>query len=159
MSATKEMFMTIREELVNVHNQVIEGELSNLDGLIKMREAKKEAEAILEDVKRFEDERLHQITTEAEANGGKYCGFEIKSIQGRKMYSFKGIDEHETAKKTVSEIEEKYKSAFDGFQKGTVQTTVENDVRYWIDDNGELRNFPELNIGKSFLQIKDTNKK
>ena len=158
MSATKEMFLRIREELLITHNQVIEGELSNLDGLIKMREAKVQAELILEDVKRFEDERLQEITTEAEANGWVYKGFEIKSINGRKLFSFKSIPqiiELDTKKKL---LEDKFKNAFEGFQKGVVQTTEVEGVRYWIDENGELQLFPELTIGKSFLQIKDKNK-
>lgn len=151
--------MQIREELLITHNQVIEGELSNLDGLIKMREAKLEAELILEDVKRFEDERLQEITTEAEANGGIYKGFEIKSINGRKLFSFKSIPqivELDTQKKV---LEDKFKNAFEGFQKGVVQTTEVEGTRYWIDEDGELQPFPELTIGKSFLQIKDKNKK
>jgi hypothetical protein len=160
MSKSAKLFLAIREELLNTHNQVTEGELSNLDGLIEMRKAKAQAEAILEDVKRFEDDRLNEITNEAQSYNGKYCGFEIKSVAGRKLFSFKGIEEHENAKATVSEIEEKYKSAFDGFQKGTVQTDVdENGVRYWIDESGELKPFPEMNIGKSFLQVKEIKSK
>lgn len=158
MSATKEMFMTIREELVNVHNQVIEGELSNLDGLIKMREAKKEAEAILEDVKRFEDERLHQITTEAEANGGKYCGLEIKMMNGRKLYSFGHISEIKEIESKAKEEKDRFQNAFESYQKGLIQTTEVEGVLHWIDDAGELHLFPELNYGKSFLMVKESRK-
>ena len=159
MGKSAELFLAIREELLNTHNQVLEGGLSNLDGLIQMRKAKQQAEAILEDVKRFEDERLNEISQEAESYNGKYCGFEIKSVAGRKLYNFKGIEDVEQAKSTVSQLEDKYKNAFEGFQKGTVQTTEVEGVRYWIDSDGELKPFPELNVGKSFLQVKEVKQK
>lgn len=156
---TKDYFMQLQEELLLTHQQTQEGELSNLDGLIKMRNAKAQADKILEIVKAFEDERLNEISQEAEAYNGKYCGFEIKSVSGRKMYNFKGITEIEEKDSEKKQLEEKYKSAFDGFQKGTVQTVVEEDVRYWIDENGELKPFPELTIGKSYLTVKETKSK
>ena len=155
---TKDYFMQLQEELLLTLQQTQEGELSNLDGLIKMRKAKAEAEKILEIVKAFEDERLNEISQEADSYNGKYCGFEIKSVSGRKMYNFKGISEIEQKEAEKKQLEEKYKSAFDGFQKGTVQTVEEDGVRYWVDDNGELKLFPELNIGKSYLTVKELKK-
>jgi hypothetical protein len=150
----KDLFMQIQEELHNVRQQSVEGELSNLDALIKMRNAKTEAEKVLEIVKNFEDERLNEISAEAESYNGKYCGFEIKAVNGRKTFSFKGIEEIENKEAEKKQLCEKYQSAFDGFQKGTVQTVEEEGVRYWIDENGELKKFPELSIGKSYLTVK-----
>lgn len=158
MSKTKELFLTIREELLNTHNQVIEGELSNLDGLIRMREAKKEAEAILEDVKRFEDERLQEIANEAEANGGKYFGLEIKMMNGRKLYSFGHIAEIKEIEAKAKEEKDRFQNAFESFQKGLIQTTEVDGILHWIDDAGELHLFPELNYGKSFLMVKESKK-
>jgi|688.fasta_scaffold286752_2 hypothetical protein len=149
-----ELFISIQEDLLITSEQAKEGELSNLDALIKMRKAKEKAEKVLEIVKNFEDDRFNEITNEAESYKGIYCGFEIKSVNGRKMYNFKGISEIEEKEVEQKQLKEKYQSAFDGFQKGTVQTVVENDVRYWIDDNGELKPFPELTIGKSYLTVK-----
>ena len=149
-----ELFISIQEDLLLTSEQAKEGELSNLDALIKMRKAKEKAEKVLEIVKIFEDDRFNEITNEAESYKGIYCGFEIKSVNGRKMYNFKGISEIEEKEVEQKQLKEKYQSAFDGFQKGTVQTVVENDVRYWIDDNGELKPFPELTIGKSYLTVK-----
>jgi len=154
----KELFMQVQEELLQINEQAQEGELSNLDALIKMRNAKAEAEKVLEIVKVFEDDNLNKITQEAEAYNGVYCGYEIKSVSGRKSYNFKGIEEIDQKLNEKSQLEEKYKSAFYGFQKGTVQTTVVEDVRYWIDENGELKPFPELTIGKSYLTVKNKNK-
>jgi hypothetical protein len=154
----KELFLQIQEELLQINEQAQEGELSNLDALIKMRNAKAEAEKVLEITKVFEDTKLNEISQEAEAYNGVYCGYEIKAVNGRKMYNFKGISEIDQKLNEKAELEEKYKSAFDGFQKGTVQTTVVEDVRYWIDENGELKPFPELTIGKSYLTVKNKNK-
>ena len=156
---TKDYFMQVREELLELHNQTIEGEVSNLDALIKMRNAKADAEKVLEIVKTFEDDRLNEITTEAESYGGTYQGFEIKSVNGRKMFNYKSIPQITDLESQKKTLEDKFKNAFDGFQKGIVQTTEVDGVRYWIDEDGELQIFPELTIGKSFLQIKDKNKK
>lgn len=152
---SEDYFAEIENELFEINNQCTEGELSNLDALIKMRKAKQKAEGVLEIVKSFEDERINEISNEAQSYNGNYCGFEIKAVSGRKTYSYKGIPEIEEKNNEVKSLQEKYISAFDGFQKGTVQTVVEDEVRYWVDENGELKPFPELNIGKSFLTVKE----
>lgn len=159
MSKSSELFLQIQEELSHTAEQVENGELSNLDGLLRMRKAKQEAENVLSIVKTFEDDKINEISNEAEQYGGKYCGYEIKAVNGRKTYNFKGIEPIEEAAKQVSTLQDKFKDAFEGFQKGTVQTTEENGVRYWIDSDGELQPFPELNIGKSFLTIKEIKQK
>lgn len=105
-------------------------------------------------VKSFEDERLNEISQEVEQYNGKFRGFEIKSVNGRKSYSFKGIPEIEQVSNMLSSTQEKYKNAFEGFQKGTVQTVEENGVRMWIDSDGQLNPFPELTIGKSYITLK-----
>lgn len=154
MSKIKELFLQIHEECLYTKEQVFNGELSNLEGLIKLREAKKEAEVVMDIVKSFEDERLNEISQEAEQYNGKFRGFEIKSVNGRKSYSFKGIPEIEQVSSMLSSTQEKYKNAFEGFQKGTVQTVEENGVRMWIDSDGQLNPFPELTIGKSYITLK-----
>lgn len=159
MGATKEYFEQIQQELTFTHSQVVEGELSNLDGLIKMREAKEKAEEVLSIVKNFEDERLNEITTESDKYGNKYCGFEIKAVNGRKTYSFSMCDEIKALENQKKTAEEKYRLAFEGYQKGVIQTTrlIENDPDSplgWIDEDGQVLPFPELNIGKSYLTIK-----
>lgn len=155
---SKELFEQLQEELNDINSQCENGDLSLLDGLLKMRSFKTEAENILQSVKNFEDENLHEISTEAESYNGKYCGFEIKSVNGRKMYSFKGIEEISKAEEIKKQTEQKYISAFDGYQKGVVQTTEEEGVLYWIDTDGELKPFPEVNFGKSYLTVKESKK-
>lgn len=155
---SKDLFLQISEELTLTHDQVIEGELSNLDGLIKMREAKKNAESILEQVKKFEDERLQEIANEAEANDGKYCGLEIKMVNGKKLYKFDHISEIKEIEAKAKEEKDRFQNAFESYQKGLIQTTDVDGVLHWIDDAGELHLFPELNYGKSYLMVKESKK-
>lgn len=155
MSKSKKMFQEIQNELFETKNQVFEGELSNIDGLIKMRKAKKEAETILEIVKDFENERLYEIATETEANDGKYHGYEIKQVAGRELFSFKNVPQIVELDSNKKTLEDKFKTAFKGVIKGVVQTTLIDGVTHWIDENGEVQPLPELNIGKSFLTVKE----
>lgn len=158
---SSELFLQIREELANTQNQVEEGELSNLDGLIIMRQAKEQAEKVLEDVKLFEDSRINEIANDAEQYRGKYNGYEIKSVNGKKTYSFKGIEEIESVSKQVVSLQDKYKNAFEGVIKGTVQTVVDREtgVKYWVDADGQINPLPELNIGKSYITVKQVKDK
>lgn len=154
MSKSSEMFIQIQDELINAANQAQEGEKSHLETLLYMRGFKKQAEICLEIIKDYEDNNIQEISNEASKFQNSYGGFEIKEVAGRKSYNFKGVPEIQEKEQEKKELEEKYKSAFDGFQKGTVQTTTdEKGVRYWIDENGEMREFPELNIGKSYLKV------
>ena len=91
MSKANEMFLEIQSELLEIENQVIEGELSNLDALIKMRNARTQADKINEIVKTFEDNRINEIANEASQYPEGYCGFEIKMVNGKELYSFKNI--------------------------------------------------------------------
>jgi len=152
---TKDYFMLIQAELVNIKQQCVEGELSNLDALIKMRNAKAQAEKTLEIIKEFENERLNEVANEAESYGGKYCGFEIKQVSGRRTFDFSTcpiVKEKEQLKKDAEEF---YKSGFEGYQKGVVQAKEVDGVLHWIDVDGDLQPFPILNIGKSFLMVKE----
>lgn len=149
---------TIKQKLKDLHQQTIDGEVSNLDALIEMLKVKVEAELLLEIIKEFESDRINEISTEAESYGGKYCGYEIKAINGRKMYSFKNCPIVTELDQKKKEAEEFYKNGFEGYQKGVVQAKEVDGVYYWLDIDGDLQPFPELTIGKSFLQIKDKNK-
>ena len=159
MSKTNEMFIAIQDELVNTREQVENGEMLNLDGLIKMREAKKQAEAILETVKNFEADRINEISNEAsQYPNNKYNGFIITSVNGRETFNFKSIPQITELESTKKDLEDKFKSAFKGVVKGIVQTTEVDGIKYWIDENSELQLLPEFSIGKSFLMVKETKK-
>lgn len=154
MSKANEMFLEIQSELLEIENQVIEGELSNLDALIKMREARTQADKINEIVKTFEDNRINEIANEASNYPEGYCGFEIKMVNGKELYSFKNIPQIVQLDNDKKALEDKFKTAFKGIVKGVVQTTEEDGVKYWIDENSEMQPIPELNIGKSYLLVK-----
>ena len=155
MSANKEMFLEIQSELLEIENQVVEGELSNLDGLIKMRKARQEAEKVLEIVKSFEDKRPNEIANEASQYPEGYCGFEVKMVNGKELFNFKNIPQITQLDNDKKALEDKFKTAFKGIVKGVVQTTTVEDVKYWVDEDGELQPIPELNIGKSYLLVKE----
>jgi|JI10StandDraft_1071094.scaffolds.fasta_scaffold511266_3 hypothetical protein len=154
MSKANEMFLEIQSELLEIENQVIEGELSNLDALIKMRNARTQADKINEIVKTFEDNRINEIANEASQYPEGYCGFEIKMVNGKELYSFKNIPQIVQLDNDKKALEDKFKTAFKGIVKGVVQTTEEDGVKYWIDENSEMQPIPELNIGKSYLLVK-----
>ena len=156
MSATNEMFLQIQEEMQNTVTQVEQGELSHLDALIQMRNNKNNAEKVLELVKAFEDDHYNKIVSEAESYGGKYLGFEIKAVSGRQTYSFKNIPIVNELEQKLKDAQEFYKSGFVGHQKGTVQAKEVDGVWHFIDVDGDLQPFPELNIGKSYLIVKVT---
>lgn len=156
MSKSSEMFIHIQDELINATNRAIEGEQSYLDTVLYMRGIKKQAETCLEIIKNFESENISNISDEAGKYQNSFKGFEIKEVNGKKLYDFKNVPEIQEKEKEKKDLEDKYKSAFEGFQKGTVQTTTDEEgKRFWIDENGEMREFPELNIGKSYLSVKE----
>lgn len=156
MSKSNEMFLAIQEELHNISKQVEDGELSNLDALLKMREAKSQAEKVLEIVKEFETNRLNEIAHEAsQYPNNTYCGFTITSVNGKKNYSFKHIPIVTELEQKVKDAQEFYKAGFEGHQKGTVQAKEVDGVWYFIDVDGDLQPFPELTIGKSYLLVKE----
>ena len=159
MGKSAELFLQIQEELVNTHTQVQEGELSNLDGLIAMRKAKAEAEKVLEIVSNFESERQNEIVNEAVNYPEGYCGYKVSLVNGRKLFSFKGIAEVEELEKQAKAEKDRFQTAFESFQKGLIQTSEVDGVLYWIDDNGELHKFPEMNVGKSYLKVEQTKSK
>lgn len=151
---SKQLFQDLQEQMVSKFNDVEFGDVSALDTLLYMREIKDYCEKTMEVAKQFEEQFSDLISKEAESFGNIYKGHEIKLVNGRKIYSFKMISEVESIESQLKETKEKYQKAFEGFQKGIVQTVQENDKTYWIDENSELKEFPELSYGKSYLTVK-----
>lgn len=148
------LFNQIQHEVEQKRLQYENGNIYSLDALIYMREIKDFSEKLLLESKKFEDDYLQEIANEAEKYGFSYQGFEIKPVNGRKMFSFKGIEEIEEKENELKALKNYYQSAFDGIQKGIVQTSKEGNITYFIDENGELKKVPELSIGKSYLTFK-----
>jgi hypothetical protein len=151
---SKQFFEEIQNEMLANFSHVEFGEVSALDTLLYMREIREYCEKTIEVAKQFEEQFSDLISKESESFGNVYKGHEIKLVNGRKMYSFKMISEVESIESQLKQTKEKYQKAFEGFQKGIVQTVDESGKKYWIDDNGELKEFPELSYGKSYLTVK-----
>ena len=154
MGKSKQMFLAIQDEMVNSIDRFENGEVSALDTLLYLRGFRDDAEQIVRDVKQFEDDNLEDIEREAVANGGSYNGFEIKKVNGRKTFSFKNIAEISELEKSKKDLETKYKQAFEGVQKGIVQTINEDGEVFWIDENGEVKPFPEISYSRAYLTVK-----
>lgn len=158
MVRTKDLHEQMQDELMAVVHKVEGGELSYLDGLLRLRENKKPLEDSLGIIKEFEDNYLNDIENEASKYQGKYQGYEIRAVSGRKTFSFKGIEAVEAAESTLKEMKDKYQSAFEGFQKGIIQTaplTGEPDSPLgWVDEDSEVLPFPTLSISKSYVTVK-----
>jgi len=150
---TDEYFAKIQDELFQIRNKTESGEFSSLDSLLRMRDAKSKSEDIINIVKEFEDDFIDEISSNIDKYGGKYKDLNIKIVNGRENFSFKNIDKINILEKEKKELEDKYKNAFKGFQKGVVQTTRVDDLFYWIDENGELNLFPDISIGKCYIKI------
>lgn len=154
MGKSKEMFIKIQDEMVNAIDKYENGEVSALDTLLYLRGFRNGAEKVIKDVKQFEDDNLEEIERESNSHGNNYNGFEIKKVNGRKTFSFKNIAEISELEKSKKDLETKYKQAFEGHQKGIVQTATENEQTYWIDENGELKPFPSVSYSSSYITIK-----
>lgn len=157
MQSNSELFIQMQDELINTARLAEEGEMSKLDAVLYMSGYKKNLEEGLAIIKDFEDKNINEIAHEASQYPEGYKGFEIKEVSGRKKYSFKNVPEIEQAQSDVKKLEDKYKSAFDGVVKGTVQVVEDNEtgVKYWVDADGCVNPLPELSIGKSYLLIKE----
>jgi len=160
MGANSEWHISMQDELINTVHQAEEGELTNLDALIELREKRKHLETGLEIIKQFEDNNLDAIANESHNYPDGYRGVKVTLTNGRKMYYFKGIPEVESHLTEVKKAEEKYRAAFDGVQKGIIEIVESEDgSKGWIDtETGDILPFPEVNYGKSFLTIKATKK-
>ena len=164
MGASSELHIQMQDELFNTVRRVDDGELGYLEGLLELREHRAEIEKTLEIIKEFESDKIMDIENEASKYPNGFRGHEVRVTPGRKTFSFKGIKEVEDAEAAKKEAEGKYIGAFNGVQKGIVQTTKlnENDPDSpigWVDSDGEVRPFPSLSIGKSFVTVKQIKSK
>lgn len=141
-----QIFVQLQDHLMNTIHQVKEGELSNLDAVIQLRENRKSLEDAISIIKEYENENLDQIAAEASEHKEGYKGYQFEFRNGRKMYSFKGIPDWEEAEKTKKEVEKKYKLMLEAKINGSVHANVTED--------GEELPLPEISYGKSSLVVK-----
>lgn len=151
---SKELFFDLQQRMANEFDNVENGNTSSLDALLYMRDIKDLCEKTMEIAKSFEDQFAETIQNESAQYGNVYKGHEIKMVNGRKMYGFKSIAEVNQLEQQLKLTKDKYQNAFEGYQKGVVQTANDNDKLMWIDETGELKPFPELTYGKSYITVK-----
>jgi len=151
---SKELFFDLQQRMANEFDNVENGNTSSLDALLYMRDIKDLCEKTMEIAKSFEDQFAETIQNESAQYGNVYKGHEIKMVNGRKMYGFKSIAEVNQLEQQLKLTKDKYQNAFEGYQKGIVQTANDNDQLMWIDETGELKPFPELTFGKSYITVK-----
>ncbi|MBE99349.1 MAG: hypothetical protein CMP77_05140 [Flavobacterium sp.] len=153
------MHIYMQDELINTIQQAENGEINHLDALIDLRQKKDMLEQSIDVIKAYEAEKLDAIEREASKYPNGYRGYDIKVMPGRKTFDFKSIPEIQEIDKSKKEAETKYKAAYEGLQKGIVQTSKldysdENSELGWVDENGEVLPFPDVNFGKAFLTVK-----
>lgn len=158
MGFTKDYYLQIQEEISNNIQMVEDGDLSRLDCLVDMRLAKHDLETALEAIKEYETSKINEIAADASEYPDGYRGLKITEVKGRRLFDFKSIPQWKEAENLKKTIEDRFKNAFEGVQKGIVQVTEQDGEKYWIDENGEMQPFPVLNIGKSFLKIEEVRK-
>ena len=146
MGKYSEMHIALQDEIMNLSHQATEGELSNLDALIEMRKHCDEFEKGLALIKDFEDTRINEIENEASQYPDGYRGFEIKIVNGRKTFNYKGIPAWVEAEENKKNIEEQYRLMFEAKAKGLPHANISED--------GEELPLPEVNYGKSYLTVK-----
>ena len=155
MGATKEMYIQIQDAMFAIESNYEQGNITALDAALEMRAHKTELETLIAISSDFEQRYQQEIANEAAQYPEGYKGYEIKLVNGRKMFSFKGISEHEQAQSELKKIEEAHKLAWESYQKGNQPTIEENGKLYWVDGDGFAHEFTEVNFGKSYLTFKE----
>lgn len=133
--------MTRAEELINKNTS---GDLSNLDTLIALNSLKKQLEEDLSKIKEWQQNQIIDIENDINDYNGSYKGFEFKLVNGRKTYNFKNIKEWVDTESKKKEIESKYKSLFEVYQKTNERP---------MSEEGEVYDLPEINYGSSYVKI------
>jgi len=146
MGKHSEMHIALQDEIMSLFNKASEGELTNLDALIEMRKHREEFEKGLALIKDFENRKINEIANEASCYPDGYRGFEVKMVNGRKIFNFEGVPAWVEAEKNIKSIEEQYKMMFEAKAKGLSYANISAD--------GEELPLPEISYGKSFLTVK-----
>ena len=155
MGKYSELHIQLQDELMNLSTRAEEGEITNLDALLEMRSHREEFEKSMALIKDFEETKINEIANEAGQYPEGYHGFEIKAVNGRKTFSYKGIAEVESLEEQLKSTKEKYSSAFEGIQKGnTTLDELPDGKKGWVSPDGETLPLPDLTIGKSFITVK-----
>lgn len=149
MGKYSEMHIALQNDIIDLSYKALEGELTNLDALIQMRKHREEFEKGLALIKDFEDAKINEIANEASCYPDGYRGFEIKMVNGRKSFNFKGVPAWVEAEENKKKIEDQYKMMFEAKAKGLSYANISAD--------GEELPLPEISYCKSYLTVKKKN--
>lgn len=136
-----------QDQMLNVINDVNNGDLPVLDALIYLEQQRKKLELSLEIAKAFKDDFFERIAEQAEEYKDGYNGYKIEVRNGGKIYSYKNIPEWVKAEQKKKDIEAKYKSALEAKLKGNAYAGVSED--------GEELPMPEISYRKSSIVLKE----
>lgn len=130
----------LEQTIIKISKCVEEGTESPFEALANF----KRFEKVLKDAIKFVNE---YAVTEAEKYNDKTFNqgdHQFTLVKGRRSFSFKNIDEWADQKKQLSEIEQKYKTAFASYEKGLTL----------INDDAEVMQMPEVTYSKDVLSVK-----
>lgn len=145
MGATSELFIQMQDELVNVCEQVENGDIEILDAVVQMRKQRSFHEEMLKEIGNFENQYFNEIENSAKEYQNEFRGAKFEFRGGRKTFDFKGIKEIETANTKLKDAKSKYQLAWEMNQKGQVSVDP---------DTGEVLQIPAVKYGKSSMVVK-----
>ncbi len=144
------VFNLVRGSIKETIQDAKDGNLNRLDAIIELREARKELENAIDEIKKYEDKEKEAIAMEAAEYPEGYKGYQFEFRNGRKLWNFKTIPEFNEISERLKEVQDTAIATFELFQK-TGQKPITED--------GELLPMPELNYAKSSLVVKAKKKK
>ena len=122
------------------------GDIPYVDALVFMRLNRYQLEDALKLIKQWESENFDEIAQDAANYPDGHRGMLFEVRNGRKTYSYDGIEEVENAETALKEAKEKYKSMFIAKQKGAAYANVGED--------GEELKMPEIKYGAGSIVVK-----
>lgn len=129
----------------SIIEKYIEGDLYILDAVLELRKIKEFYKNELSLIELFEKQYLSEIEMASkDYPGGDYRGYKFKVTQGRKTFDYSNIPELMKIKNDLSLVQNKYKQAWEGFQKG-IQP---------ISEDGEILPLPTVKYSSGYLTIK-----
>jgi len=132
------------QEVEQIILKVELGEISILPALIELEQTKKHLDNILDKIKNFKYDNLHNIEISSKEYDNKFGGYKIEVRSGGRMYSFKKIKEWITYNKALKDCEDRSKQALLAMEKG-IQVASQD---------GEEIELPEVTYRKSSVILK-----
>lgn len=128
MGRMSELHIQMQDELINQINLEENGECSVLDTIIYMRKERAFHEEMLNNIKKFETQKIDSIQTEAEQYQNEYKGAKFEFRSGGKTFDYSNIREVQEEEEKLKALKEKYKSAWEMKQKGFEPVTEDGEI-------------------------------